>query len=135
MSTKSNFSVFGRSAPGPLHGIEFGSFTYIVGKLTLQLLAPRWKHISQRGSPVISLTPDVYWEQAATLFWPHDGGSLSWPPPKHLADDTIQMFVERFGRYILPIRATNGQSDILLTPNNPQSKYAKYQEAWHLLKR
>ena len=37
--------------------------------------------------------------------------------------------------YILPIRATNGQPDILLTPNNPQSKYAKYQEAWHLLKR
>jgi len=33
MSTKSNFAVFGRSAPGPLHGIEFGSFTYVVGKL------------------------------------------------------------------------------------------------------
>ena len=37
--------------------------------------------------------------------------------------------------YILPIRATHGQADILLTPNNPRSKYAKYQEAWHLLKR
>jgi len=37
--------------------------------------------------------------------------------------------------YILPIRATHGQADILLTPNNPRSKYAKYQEAWHLLKK
>jgi hypothetical protein len=37
--------------------------------------------------------------------------------------------------YILPIRATNRQPDILLTPNNPNSKYAKYQEAWHLLKK
>jgi len=37
--------------------------------------------------------------------------------------------------YILPIRATKGQPDIVLTPNNPTSKYAKYQEAWHLLKR
>lgn len=97
MSTKSNFSVFGRSSPGPLYGIEFGSFTYIVGKLALQLLAPRWKHVSHRGRPLISLTPNVYWEQAAILFWPHSGGFLSWPPPKLLADDTIQAFVERFG--------------------------------------
>lgn len=97
MSARSHFSVFGRSAPGPLYGIEFGSFTYVVGKLALQLFAPRWKNISHRGRPVISLTPNVYWEQAAILFWPHNGGFLSWPPPKHLADDTIQAFIERFG--------------------------------------
>jgi hypothetical protein len=36
--------------------------------------------------------------------------------------------------YILPIRATHGQPDILLTPASPHSKYAKYKEAWHLLK-
>jgi PD-(D/E)XK endonuclease len=35
--------------------------------------------------------------------------------------------------YILPIRATNRQPDILLTPHRPSSKYGKYQEAWHLL--
>ena len=35
--------------------------------------------------------------------------------------------------YILPIRATHGQPDILLTPHNPRSKYEKYKEAWHLL--
>ena len=35
--------------------------------------------------------------------------------------------------YILPIQATNHQPDILLTPDNPRSKYEKYKEAWHLL--
>ncbi|HKV81559.1 MAG TPA: group I intron-associated PD-(D/E)XK endonuclease [Candidatus Sulfotelmatobacter sp.] len=35
--------------------------------------------------------------------------------------------------YILPIKATNAQPDVLLTPNNPRSKYEKYREAWHLL--
>jgi|ERR1700733_1799591 len=97
ISMKSRFSVFGRSAPGPLYGIEFGSFTYIVGKLALQLLAPRWKNISHRGRPLISLTPNAYWEQGTTLFWPHNGSFLLWPPPKHLADDTVERFVERFG--------------------------------------
>jgi len=37
--------------------------------------------------------------------------------------------------YILPIRATNGQPDILLTPQSPRAIYEKYKEAWHLLKR
>jgi len=37
--------------------------------------------------------------------------------------------------FILPIRATNRQPDILLTPRSPNSKYAKYKEAWHLLKK
>jgi hypothetical protein len=37
--------------------------------------------------------------------------------------------------YILPIRATNHQPDILLTPTGKNSKYEKYKEAWHLLKR
>ena len=37
--------------------------------------------------------------------------------------------------YILPIRATHRQTDILLTPHSPNAKYEKYREAWHLLKR
>ena len=37
--------------------------------------------------------------------------------------------------YILPIRATNNQPDILLTPQSPRAKYEKYKEAWQLLKR
>src|ERR1700730_6027765 len=46
ISTRSNFSIVSTSDPGPLYGVEFGSFTYIVGGLSLQLLAPRWKHIN-----------------------------------------------------------------------------------------
>jgi len=37
--------------------------------------------------------------------------------------------------YIIPIKATNGQTDIVLSPHRKTGKYAKYQEAWHLLKR
>jgi len=37
--------------------------------------------------------------------------------------------------YILPIKSTKGQSDILLTPHSKNAKYEKYKEAWHLLKR
>jgi hypothetical protein len=35
--------------------------------------------------------------------------------------------------YILPLAATNHQPDILLSPHKKNSKYAPYQEAWHLL--
>ena len=35
--------------------------------------------------------------------------------------------------YILPIEATNGQPEILLNPHRPNSRHAKYKEAWHLL--
>jgi len=96
ISTRSNFSIVSADAPGPLYGMEFGSFTYVVGKLALQLLSPRWKQIHQRGRPLVSLNPNVYWEQATTLFWPHEGGSVSWPPSKYLSDDTLQTFIERF---------------------------------------
>jgi hypothetical protein len=36
--------------------------------------------------------------------------------------------------YILPVTVTGGQPDVLLTPHRKNSKYAPYQEAWHLLK-
>jgi hypothetical protein len=97
MSTKSNFSVVGQSTPGPLYGIEFASFTYVVGKLALQLLTPRWKHINHRGRPLLSLIPNVHWEQAAVLFWPHTGSFVPWPPPKYIRDDMIQAFIQRLG--------------------------------------
>jgi hypothetical protein len=35
--------------------------------------------------------------------------------------------------YILPIRATNHQPVIVLSPHLTKSKYGPYQEAWHLL--
>jgi len=37
--------------------------------------------------------------------------------------------------YILPIRAIQGQPEILLSPHRKNSKHGKYKEAWPLLKR
>ena len=37
--------------------------------------------------------------------------------------------------YILPLKATHNQPDILLTPHSRNAKYEKYKEAWHLLRR
>jgi len=37
--------------------------------------------------------------------------------------------------YILPIAKVEGHPDILLTPDNQRSRYAKYREAWHLMKK
>ena len=36
--------------------------------------------------------------------------------------------------YIIPLDATNGQSEVLLAPHRPKSKYEKFKEAWHLLR-
>jgi hypothetical protein len=37
--------------------------------------------------------------------------------------------------YILPIAALGRSFDIWLTPQRKNSRYAEFQEAWHLLKR
>jgi hypothetical protein len=98
MSTKNNISIISQNEDpdGPLYGLEFCSHTYVVGQLVLQLLAPRWKKLSDRGKPLITLSPHASWNAAATLFWPHAGGLLSWPPSKWFADDAIQEFIYRF---------------------------------------
>lgn len=36
--------------------------------------------------------------------------------------------------YIIPFDATHGQSEVLLAPHRPKSKYARFKEAWHLLR-
>jgi hypothetical protein len=95
-SFRSVFNIGATSEPGPLYGMEFFSYTYVVGKLTLQLLAPRWKDIFDGHRPLVTLTPNAYWNPAAVQFWPNSGESLSWPPPKYLGDDFIQQFIDRF---------------------------------------
>ena len=56
--------------------------------------------------------------------------------PYRLADlDFIAAYVIPVAAwYIIPIAATNHQPVVLLSPHRPKSKYAKYQEAWHLLR-
>jgi hypothetical protein len=96
MSTRSNFGVNGTKQLGPLFNIEFGSFTYVVGHLVLQLLAPRWKRVKHSGRPLGTLTPGSGWNPVTTLFWPHSGTVVSWPPSKYFSDDSIQTFIYRF---------------------------------------
>lgn len=100
-STKNNMSIFAQNDPGsPIFGIEFCSHSYVVGKLVLQLLAPRWKRICDRGRSLVMVNPAATWDPAAIRFWPNEGTTISWPPPKYLGKDAIQMFIKRFGNPI-----------------------------------
>ncbi len=104
LSVRSECGIVSADADPLFRRIEFFSFTYIVGNLALQLFAPRWKDVRDRGRPLISLTPNRSWNPAAPLFWPHDGRVLSWPPQNYLGDDVIQAFVQRFADPIrLPV--------------------------------
>jgi|SRR6185437_3789379 len=93
----SNFHIVSTSTPGPLDGLEFFSYTYIAGNLALQLLAPRWKNILDRGRPLVTLSPNhARWHSAALQFWPFGGAEISWPPPFYLGDRVVEQFVNRF---------------------------------------
>jgi hypothetical protein len=93
---KNNLGIISPKAPGPFYGMEFCSFSYVVGKFALQLLAPRWKHIRDRRKPMLTINPNIYWQRAALQFWPSDGKILSWPPEKYLSDNVIEAFIYRF---------------------------------------
>lgn len=100
----SNFHIVSTTTPGPLDGMEFFTYTYIVGNLALQLLAPRWKDILHRGRPLVNLVPNVYWNPATIQFWPFPT-TTSWPPEKYLGDSVIEQFINRFQAPInIPIR-------------------------------
>jgi hypothetical protein len=90
-------TILSSDQPGPLLGVEFYSFTYVVGRLAVQLLASRWKDIRGRGHLAPLLKPNPYWNRAVAQFWPTNGAPISWPPAKYIGDDTIDDFVERFG--------------------------------------
>ena len=80
-----------------LAGVEFFTFTYVVGHLVLQLCAARWQQILHRGNSVIPmLKPDAYWDQAAIQFWPDNGSPVQWPPQKYFNDESMKEFINRF---------------------------------------
>lgn len=100
-STKNSMSIFGQNNPdSPIFGMEFCSHSYVVGKLVLQVLVPRWKRIYDRGRGLLMIRPAAIWNPATIRFWPSDGISISWPPPKYLGNDAIQLFIKRFGNDI-----------------------------------
>jgi hypothetical protein len=79
-STKSSPYVL--SGTGPLKGLQFFGYTYVVGQLVLQLCASRWKNVHHRGRPILMLRRVPYWDDAAIQFWPSDGSNIIWPPSK-----------------------------------------------------
>lgn len=82
-------------APGPLHGMQFFCYTYILGNLALQFHAPRWKDIRDRSKPLVALAPNDFWRPATIKLWPYPG-KVHWPPEKYLGDSTIEQFINRF---------------------------------------
>jgi hypothetical protein len=47
----------------------------------------------------------------------------------------IEGFIPTDTWRVLPVRGTQGQPDVLLTPDSPRAKYEQYRDAWQLLKR
>lgn len=82
--------------PG-FEGLEFFTFTYVVGQLVLQSSTPRWREIHQKARvlPKLDLDANAYWRPATIEFWPNDGFPISWPPEKYLGDLTIHHFIDR----------------------------------------
>lgn len=82
--------------PG-FQGLEFFTFTYVVGPIVVQCSAPRWKHIHQKANllPKIDLDPTDCWKPAVTEFWPSDGSPVTWPSQKLLGDPVIKTFIDR----------------------------------------
>ena len=44
------------------------------------------------------LTQDIAWDSVSIPLWPSDGTLVVWPPPKHLDDEHLKIFAERWGR-------------------------------------
>lgn len=90
-----NPGVVAPDPPGPLYGMEYFTFTYVVGRLVLQVCAGRWKDVHKRRPIVPMLRPNPYWDVACTQFWPSDGFPIDWPPPKYFNDTSLNEFINR----------------------------------------
>jgi hypothetical protein len=80
----------------PLHNLEMYAFTYVAGRLVLQVLTHRWADIMKRGSPFPRLRPSRVWDSVSTQVWPNEGLPIGWPPEKYLGDDSLDTFVNRW---------------------------------------
>lgn len=95
-SRRFNVGVVSPDPPGPLYGMEYFTFSYVVGHLVLQLCAGRWKDIHRRRPIVPMLRPNPCWDPACIQFWPGNGAPIEWPPPKYFNDASLKEFINRF---------------------------------------
>jgi hypothetical protein len=96
-STRCNIRHYENTQPGtPFFGVEWFAFTYVIGRLLVQLLAPRWKNILHRGLSLPVLSPNSRWDEAAVKIWPISCSYVSWPL-SYLGDQEFNVFAHRFG--------------------------------------
>lgn len=95
---------YAKATADPLLDLRFYIFTFAVGHLAFQVLAPKWaKLYSQR--PTRLLTDDFRpWDRAATRIFPYDGFPVSWPPALYLDDDGFDTFKHRWRRIKVAFR-------------------------------
>ena len=83
--------------------IPFYAFTYGVGHFLVQVVATKY-HRSRFQSHMDQPTftqPDV-WNDFSVPFWPSSGDPVAWPPRKHVTNDLVDAFVDRWRNLNLP---------------------------------
>jgi hypothetical protein len=81
---------------GPWKDFSFFTVTYAVGYLIFQVVCSRWAKVSPRSQPFPVVIQHSKWNAASVLLWPNQGLPVSWPPPQHFSDDTIDAFCNRW---------------------------------------
>lgn len=75
------------------------SFTYGIGHFVVQLTVLRYKSkIRRKYANQLSLRQSASWNDFAIPVWPSDGTPISWPARKHLADNLVEVFVQRWNQ-------------------------------------
>jgi hypothetical protein len=95
---------FFSSPKGVRGGFELAVFTYSIGQVLFQVVAPRWDkkgHRRRSGSPVLSHTD--FWDTAMTQFWPNSGKPVTWPPPIALTESQVDGLVRTWGTIQIPV--------------------------------
>jgi hypothetical protein len=82
---------------GTSNGFELNHFTYGAGHLVVQMTACKWKKKAHRRHlPPPYVTQNLLWNDVSVPFWPKHTKRTHWPPKKHLGDEVIDTFVERW---------------------------------------
>jgi hypothetical protein len=78
-------------------GYRFYVFTYLIGRLLIQLTFPSWTRLSRRRPPLPALVAADYWNQFSIAIYP-DTERATWPPLNHLDVDGALAFRNRFSK-------------------------------------
>lgn len=72
-------------------------FTYGIGYPVVQLTILRYKSKRRRKyADQLSFRQDHRWEDFSVPLWPSTGAVVSWPPRKHLPNELVEAFIQRW---------------------------------------